>query len=120
MGVKLMQNKYYFFCKQLGQSPSTNHAMSRKRGVKMEMERGGSILAPTLFDLKLPVALGRVLGKIAIWQRLLHTHGVIQTQYSRHKDHKEVLQVSSSCSFPSRCANRLAKKRKTKKLDKAK
>jgi hypothetical protein len=47
-----MQNKYYSFCKQLGQSPNRNYAMSRKMGVKMGMEKEGSILAPALFILK--------------------------------------------------------------------
>jgi hypothetical protein len=65
MHIIVMQNKYYSFCKQLGQSPSTNYAMSRKRGVKMGMEMTGSILAPTLFIFKLPVALARAPGKIA-------------------------------------------------------
>jgi hypothetical protein len=70
MHVIHMQNKYYSFCKQLGQSPSTNHAMSKKRGVKIGMEIAGSMLAPTLFILKLPVALARAPGKIAVRQRL--------------------------------------------------
>jgi hypothetical protein len=65
MHIIVMQNKYYFFCKQLGQSPSTNYAMSRKSGFKMGMEMVGSVLAPTLFILKLPVALARALGIIA-------------------------------------------------------
>jgi hypothetical protein len=61
-----MQNKYYFFCKQLGQCPSTNYAMSRKeRGFKIGIGKAESILAPTLFVLNLPVALARGPGKIA-------------------------------------------------------
>jgi hypothetical protein len=59
-----MQNEYYSFCKQLGQSPSTNYAMSIKRGVKMGMEMVGSILTPALFILKISVALVRAPGKI--------------------------------------------------------
>ncbi len=39
--------------------------MSRKRGVKMGMKVAGSILAPALFVLNLPVALARAPGKIA-------------------------------------------------------
>jgi hypothetical protein len=71
MHVILMQNKYYSFCKQLGRCPSTNYAMSRKdRGLKMGIGKAGSILAPTLFVLNLPVALARAPGKIAIRQRL--------------------------------------------------
>jgi hypothetical protein len=60
-----MQNEYYSFCKQLGQSPSTNYTMIRKGGVKMGMKVARSILAPALFVLKFPVALARVPGKIA-------------------------------------------------------
>jgi hypothetical protein len=63
--VILMQNKYYSFCKQLGQRPKTKYAMSRKKLVKMGVEMARSILAPTLFVLKLRVALARVPGKIA-------------------------------------------------------
>jgi hypothetical protein len=48
MGIILMHNAYYSFCKQLGQSPCANYAMSRKGGVEIEMEMAGSILAPTL------------------------------------------------------------------------
>jgi hypothetical protein len=46
--------------------------MSRKGGIKMGMEMGGSMLAPTLSILKLPAALARARepGKIAIRQRL--------------------------------------------------
>jgi hypothetical protein len=58
------ENEYCSFCKQLGQSPSTSYAMSGKRGVMMGMEMLGSILAPTIFDLKLHVALARMPGKI--------------------------------------------------------
>jgi hypothetical protein len=48
-----MQNKYYSVCKQLGQSTNRNYAiMSRKMGVKMGMEKEGSILAPAFFILK--------------------------------------------------------------------
>jgi hypothetical protein len=65
-----MQNKYYSSCQQLGQSSITNYAMSRTKGVKMEMEMAGSIFTPTLFVVKLPVALARMPGKIAIRQRL--------------------------------------------------
>ncbi len=65
MHAILMQNEYYSFCKQLGQSPSTNYAMSRKKGVRMGMEMVGSILAPAFLVLKLPVALARAPGKIA-------------------------------------------------------
>ncbi len=55
-----------FLCKQLGQCPSTNYAMNKKeRGFKMEIRKVGSILAPTLFVLNLPVALTRAPGKIA-------------------------------------------------------
>jgi hypothetical protein len=61
----LMQNKYYYFCKQLGRTPSTIYAMRRKQGVKMRMEIAGSILASALFVLKLHVALARAPGKIA-------------------------------------------------------
>jgi hypothetical protein len=54
-----MQNKYYSFCKQLGRYPSTNYTMSRKeRGFKMGVGKGGSIFAPALFVLNIPVALG--------------------------------------------------------------
>ncbi len=61
-----MQNKYYSFCKQLGQCPSTNYAMNRKkRRFKMRIGKAGSILAPALFVLNLPVALARAPGKIA-------------------------------------------------------
>ncbi len=65
-----MQNKYYSFCQQFGQSPSMNYATSRKGGVKMGMEMAGSILAPTLFVLKFTVELARTPGKFAIRQRL--------------------------------------------------
>ncbi len=66
MHVILVQNKYHSFCKQLGQCPSTNYAMSRKeRGFKMGIGKAGSILAPTLFVLNLHVALARAPGKIA-------------------------------------------------------
>jgi hypothetical protein len=44
--------------------------MSRKRGVKMGKEMAGSILAPDLLVLKLPVALARMPGKFVIRQRL--------------------------------------------------
>jgi hypothetical protein len=64
-----MQNEYYSFCKQLGQSYSADYTMSRKRGVKMGMEVAGRILAPALFILKLPVALARAPGKIAFGRR---------------------------------------------------
>jgi hypothetical protein len=60
-----MQNECCSFCKQLGRCPSTNYAMSRKGGVEMGMEVTRSILTPTLFDLKLLVALARVPGKVA-------------------------------------------------------
>ncbi len=64
-----MQTKYYSFCKQLGQSPSTIYAMSRKRGgVKMGMDMVGSILAPALFILKLPVALAITPSKHCLWE----------------------------------------------------
>ncbi len=66
-----MKNEYYSFCKQLGQCPSTDYAMSRKeRGFKMGIGKAGSILAPALFVLKLPLALARAPVKIAIRQRL--------------------------------------------------
>ncbi len=39
-------------------------------GLKMGIGKVGSILAPPLFVLNLPVALARVPGKIAIRQRL--------------------------------------------------
>jgi hypothetical protein len=66
-----LENKYYFFCKQLGLCPSTNFAMSRKEeGILDGIGKVGSILAPALFVLNLPVALARVPGKIAIRQRL--------------------------------------------------
>jgi hypothetical protein len=45
--------------------------MSRKeRGFKMGIGKAGSILAPALFILNLPVALARAPGKIAIRQTL--------------------------------------------------
>jgi hypothetical protein len=45
--------------------------MSRKeRGFKMGIGKAGSILAPALFVLNLPVPLAIVPGKIAIRQRL--------------------------------------------------
>jgi hypothetical protein len=48
-----------------------NYAMSRKeRGFKMGIGKTGSISAPALFVLNLPVALARAPGKIAIKQRL--------------------------------------------------
>jgi hypothetical protein len=60
-----MQNEYYSFCKQLGQCPSTNYAMSRKeKGFKMGIGKVGRILAPTLFVLNLPVALANCLEKL--------------------------------------------------------
>jgi len=60
-----MQNKYYSFCKQLGQCPSTNYTMSRKeRGFNMEIGKAGSIFAPASFILNLPIALARAPGKI--------------------------------------------------------
>ncbi len=66
-----MQNKYCSFCKQLGRCPSTNYAMSRKeRGFKMGIGKVGSILAPALVVLTLPVALARAPGKIVVRQRL--------------------------------------------------
>ncbi len=66
-----MQNKFYSFCKQLGQCPSTNYAISRKeKEFKMGVGKAGSILAPALFALNLPVALARAPGKIALRQRL--------------------------------------------------
>jgi hypothetical protein len=68
MHVMLNTSKYYSFCKQLGQSPSTNYAMSKKRGVKMGMEMTRSIVAPIFFILKLPVALAKAHGKIAMRQ----------------------------------------------------
>jgi hypothetical protein len=85
-----MQNKYYSFCKQLEQSPSTNYTMRRKGGVKMGMEMTGSILAPTLFVLKLPVALARAPGQIALGSGgrvedfALHGHWSLQQWQSRH------------------------------------
>jgi hypothetical protein len=45
----------------------------------MGMGMAGSILAPTLFVLKLP-------GKIAIRQRLLHKRGISQMQNVRYED----------------------------------
>ncbi len=61
-----MQHEYYSFCKQLGQYPSTNYTISRKeRGFKMGIGKAGSILAPALFVLDLPVALARAPAKIA-------------------------------------------------------
>jgi hypothetical protein len=48
-----------------------NCALSRKeRGFKMVIGKAGSILAPALFVLNLPVALTRAPGKIIIRQRL--------------------------------------------------
>jgi hypothetical protein len=44
--------------------------MSRKKGVEMEIEMAGSILAPTLFVLEPSVALVRVPDTIVIRQRL--------------------------------------------------
>ncbi len=68
--------------------------MSRKeRGFKMGIGKAGSILAPALFVLSLPVALARAPGKIAIRQRLLHTHGVSQTQIAGTKTQRSVSSV---------------------------
>jgi hypothetical protein len=107
MHVILMQNKYYSFCKQLGRCPSINYAMSSKeRGFKTGIGKAGSILAPALIVLNLPVAQARTPGKIAIRQRLQHTRGVCQTQMAGTKTQRS-LQVSSSCRIPYRCANRL-------------
>jgi hypothetical protein len=46
----------------------------------------GSILAPALFVLKLPVAQARIPDKSAIRQRLQHTCGVSQTQNGRYEE----------------------------------
>jgi hypothetical protein len=61
-----MQHEYYSFCKQLGQCPSTNYAMSKNdRGFEMGIGKAGRILAPAaLFVCNLPVALDRSLRKI--------------------------------------------------------
>ncbi len=72
----------------------------------------GRILAPTLFVLNLPVALARRPGKIAyLAEAVAHEWCQQNTKWQVQRP-EEVLQVSSSCRIPYRCANRLDKKRK--------
>jgi hypothetical protein len=111
MCIILMQNECRSFCKKLGQSPSTNYAMSRKgRGLKMGIGKARRIFAPTLFVFNLPVALARAPGKISNQAEAV-AHGWCKpdTKWQIQRP-KEVLQMSSSCRIPYRCANRLLKK----------
>ncbi len=78
----------------------------------MGMEMAGSILALALSVLKFSIALARMPGKIAIRQRLWHTHGVSQTQNGRCEDQKMCHKCLLLQKLHIRCANRLAKKRK--------
>jgi hypothetical protein len=61
----------------------------------MGIGKVGCILAPTLFILNLPVALARVLGKIASSTCVVSARHKWQVQRP-----KEVSQVSSSCRNP--------------------
>jgi hypothetical protein len=89
-----MQSKHYSFCKQLGQCPSINYAISRKeRKFKMGIRKVESILDPALFVLNLPVALAGASGKIAIRQRLYHMCGVSKTQMAGSKTQRSVTSV---------------------------
>jgi hypothetical protein len=55
----------WVLCPNCQVASSTNYAMSKKeRGFKMGIGKRGSILAPTLFILNLPIALARVPDKI--------------------------------------------------------
>jgi hypothetical protein len=95
--------------------------MSRKeRGFKMGIEKVGRIFAPTLFILNHPVALARLPGKIAIQaEAVAHAWCQPDTKWQVQRP-TEVLQVSSSCTFPYRCANRLSKKKeKRRNIDNA-
>jgi hypothetical protein len=76
----------------------------------MGIEKTGTILAPSLFVLNLPVALARAPGKIANQaEAVAHTWCQPDTKWQVQRL-KEVLQVSSSCRIPYRCVNRLSKK----------
>ncbi len=105
-----------FFCKQLGRCPSMNCALSRKeRGFKMVIGKAGSILAPALFVLNLPVALTRAPGKIIIRQRLQHMCGISHTQMAGTKTQRSVSSVFQLQKSHIGVQTDLAKKRKRKK-----
>ncbi len=81
----------------------------------MGIGKAGSIFAPALFVLNIPVALARLPGKIANQaEAVAHAWCQPDTKWQVQRP-KEVLQVSSSCRIPYRCANRLNKKKKKAK-----
>jgi hypothetical protein len=80
----------------------------------MGIGKAGRMLSPALFVLNLPVAWARAPGKITNQAEAVeHVWCQPDTNWQVRRP-KEVLQVSTSCRIPYRCANRLNKKKKKK------